>query len=207
MTLKRICVFCGSSPGAGSVYAGAAKELARVLTERNIGLVYGGGRVGMMGELASAVHKLRGEITGVIPRDLAEKGVGYMELPDMRVVGSMHERKALMAELSDGFIALPGGLGTIEEFFEAITWGQLGIHRKPCGLLNVSGYYDHIVRFLDHAVEQQFIEQSSRSMIMIDERPDSLLKQFLSYEAPVVNKAEWALALKKDSDAPLASLD
>jgi uncharacterized protein (TIGR00730 family) len=200
--LKRICVFCGSSPGAGDEYVRAARDLARVLTAKNICLVYGGGRVGMMGELASAMRDRGGEIIGVIPRDLAEKGVGFMELSDMRVVGSMHERKALMTELSDGFIALPGGLGTIEEFFEALTWAQLGIHRKPCGLLNVSGYYDRLISFLDHAVNQQFIESGSREMIMVDENPESLLEKFSTYQPPMVNKAEWALALKKKNDAP-----
>jgi uncharacterized protein (TIGR00730 family) len=200
--LKNICVYCGSSPGADAEYVRAAGDLAHVLAKKNICLVYGGGKVGMMGELASAMREMGGEIIGVIPRDLAEKGVGFMELPDMRVVGSMHERKALMAELSDGFIALPGGLGTIEEFLEALTWAQLGIHRKPCGLLNVSGYYDRLVSFLDHAVEQQFIESACRSMIVIDDDPESLLEKFSTYQPPVVNKAEWALALMKDNDVP-----
>jgi uncharacterized protein (TIGR00730 family) len=199
--LKRICVFCGSSPGADDAYAGAARDLARVLAAKNIGLVYGGGKVGMMGELAAAMYERGGEIIGVIPRDLAEKGLGFTQLSDLRVVGSMHERKALMAELSDGFIALPGGLGTIEEFFEAITWAQLGIHRKPCGLLNVSGYYDKLVAFLDHAVDRQFIDPGGRSMIMIDENPESLLEKFAAYHPPVVNKAEWALALKKNNES------
>ena len=200
--LKRICVFCGSSPGADAEYVRAAGKLARVLTAKNICLVYGGGKVGMMGELASAMRDRGGKIIGVIPRDLAEKGVGFMELPDMRVVGSMHERKALMAELSDGFIALPGGLGTIEEIFEALTWAQLGIHRKPCGLLNVSGYYDQLISFLDHAADQQFIEPESRSMLVIDEHPESLLEKFSAYQPPKVNKTEWALAMMKNTDAP-----
>ncbi len=135
--MKRICVFCGSSPGARLEYARAARELADLLIKRNIGLVYGGARVGIMGEIASAVLKQGGEVIGVIPQELVEKEVAFTELTDLRIVGSMHERKALMAELSDGFIALPGGLGTIEEFFEVLTWAQLGLHRKPCGLLNV----------------------------------------------------------------------
>ncbi len=182
--MKRICVFCGSSPGARQEYVQAARELGQVLTKRNIGLVYGGARVGVMGELASAVLKNGGEVIGVIPQDLVEKEVAFTELADLRVVGSMHERKALMAELADAFIALPGGLGTIEEFFEVLTWAQLGMHHKPCGLLNICQYYDNLMTFLDQAVAEQFIEAEHRSMLLIDESPDALLDQFTRYQPP-----------------------
>ncbi len=137
--MKRVCVFCGSSPGARPEYLQAAIELGQALAGKNIGLVYGGAKVGMMGKIAESVLEKGGEVIGVIPKDLVEREVAFTGLADLRVVGSMHERKALMADLSDGFIALPGGLGTIEEFFEVVTWAQLGIHPKPCGLLNVRG--------------------------------------------------------------------
>ncbi|MEN4099329.1 MAG: TIGR00730 family Rossman fold protein, partial [Anaerolineaceae bacterium] len=155
--MKRICVFCGSSPGARPEYLDAAAALGQALARRGLGLVYGGGRLGLMGAIARAALAAGGEVTGVIPRGLVEREVGFTELNDLRVVESMHERKALMIELSDGFIALPGGLGTIEEFFEALTWGQLGLHQKPCGLLNVSGYFDHLVAFLDNVRAEQFV--------------------------------------------------
>ncbi len=193
--MKRICVFCGSSPGARPEYAQAARDLAGVLIRQNIGLVYGGSRVGLMGEIAGAVLAAGGEVTGVIPRDLVDKEVAFTRLSDLRVVGSMHERKALMGERSDGFIALPGGLGTIEEFFEALTWAQLGMHHKPCGVLNVGGYYDQLVGFLDHAVDQQFVQPEHRTMLLVDESPERLLARFEAYRPPVVDKAEWARRL------------
>lgn len=193
--MKRICVFCGSSPGGQPEYTQVAHQLGHTLVRKNIGLVYGGGRVGMMGQIAQTVLESGGEVIGVIPKRLAEKEVAFTELTDLRVVDSMHSRKALMAELSDGFIALPGGLGTIEEFFEVLTWGQLGIHQKPCGLLNVKGYFNKLVAFLDHAVGEQFVEKEHRSMILMDETPEGLLHQFESYEPPIVDKAKWALKL------------
>ncbi len=164
-----------------------------------IGLVYGGAKVGMMGAIASAVMEANGEVTGVIPKDLVKKEVAFTGITDLRIVNSMHERKALMAELSDGFIALPGGLGTIEEFFEVLTWAQLGIHKKPCGFLNVSGYYDKAIEFIDHAVEEQFIGPASRSLILADESPEMLLKKFREYRPPIVDKAAWALQLASRS--------
>jgi uncharacterized protein (TIGR00730 family) len=172
-----------------------AKHLGNVLVRRNIGLVYGGGNVGMMGEIARAVFEDGGEVIGVIPKALAEKEVAFTELSDLRVVSSMHERKALMADLSDGFIALPGGLGTIEEFFEVLTWAQLGMHQKPCGLLNVRQYYDKIIEFLEHAVNQQFIKSEHHSIVLIDEHPEGLLEKFETYQPPKVDKAAWALRL------------
>ncbi len=193
--MKRICVFCGSSPGAKPEYVKMANALGRELVKRQIGLVYGGGRLGMMGALAKTIYAQGGEVIGVIPEELAKKNVAFTDLSDLRVVGSMHERKALMVELADGFIALPGGLGTIEEIFEVITWAQLSIHRKPCGFLNVAHYYDKLIDFLDYAVEQRFIESAYRKMIVIDEYPDALLQQFETYQPPQLDKAEWALGL------------
>ena len=188
MNKKRICVFCGSNPGAKPEYVQMARQLGRILVKRNIGLVYGGGKVGIMGEIARTVFEEDGEVIGVIPKTLAEKEVAFTKLSDLRVVGSMHERKALMIELADGFIALPGGLGTIEEFFEVLTWAQLGIHQKPCGLLNVCQYYDKITDFLDYAVNQQFVKLEHRSMVLIDENPEALLEKFALYQPPKQTK-------------------
>lgn len=193
--MKRICVFCGSSPGVKPEYAQSAMRLGSILAQGQVGLVYGGGNVGMMGQLAKAVIEQGGEVIGVIPRELLEKNVAYTELSDLRVVGSMHERKALMAELADGFMALPGGLGTLEEFFEVWTWAQLGLHQKPCGLLNVCDYYTPLITFLDHLVTQGFLAAAHRSMVMVEEHPEALLKQFDQYRAPLVDKAAWALQL------------
>ncbi len=191
--MKRVCVFCGSSPRARPEYLQAAIELGQVLTQKNIGLVYGGAKVGMMGRIAQSMLDKGGEVIGVIPKDLVEREVAFTGLADLRVVGSMHERKALMAELSDGFIALPGGLGTIEEFFEVVTWAQLGIHLKPCGLLNVQGYYNQLMGFLDHTVSEQFVDSEHRSMILVDESPERLLQRFETYQPPTIDKAQWVL--------------
>ena len=196
--MRRICVFCGSSPGARPEYLQAAKQLGYTLASKDIGLVYGGARVGMMGKIAESVLEKGGEVTGVIPKGLVEKEVAFTELADLRVVDSMHERKALMAELSDGFIALPGGLGTIEEFFEVLTWAQLGIHPKPCGLLNVKQYYDRLLDFLDHTVNENFVEPEHRSMILVDENPEILLQKFETYHPPIIDKVKWVLQLASD---------
>ncbi len=193
--MKRICVFCGSSPGARPEYSEAAREMGKALAMRDIGLVYGGGNVGLMGEVATAAVEAGGEVIGVIPQWLVDREVAYTDLKDLRVVGSMHERKALMAGLSDGFIALPGGLGTIEEFFEAATWAQLGIHKKPCGLLNIYGYYDNLVKFLDHSAGEMFVRQENRNMIIVEESPESLINRFESYSPVTLDKATWALQL------------
>ncbi len=193
--MQRICVFCGSSPGAQPEYIQAARQLGLILAQRQIGVVFGGGSVGMMGQLGRAVLEAGGEVIGVIPRDLLERRVGFNGLPDLRVVESMHERKALMAELADGFIALPGGFGTIEEFFEVITWTQLGIHHKPAGLLNVLGFFDGLAAFLDHASEQGFIQPVHRAMVLVDSSPESLLARLETWTPPNVDKAAWALGL------------
>ncbi len=193
--MKRICVFCGSSPGFGTEYIKAAENLGHFLAERKIELVYGGAGIGIMGALADAVIGENGRVTGVIPQKLVEKEVAHSGLSDLRVVDSMHERKALMAELSDGFIALPGGLGTIEEFFEVLTWGQLGIHKKPCGLLDVNGYFRKLTGFLDHAVEQRFVEPEHRNMLQIEKNPEKLLEKFDLYIHPEIDKAKRVLKL------------
>ena len=195
MTIKRICVFCGSSPGADPEFARAARRLGALLAEKKIGLVFGGGKVGMMGHLASAVLERGGEVVGVIPRELYEKKVAFTGLSDLRVVGTMHERKALMAELADGFMALPGGLGTLEEIFEMLTWAQLGMHGKPCGLLDVAGYFDPLLAFLDQVARQGFIDAPHRAMILSAATPGELLEKFAAYVPPAVDKAEWALGL------------
>ncbi|MDD3293973.1 MAG: TIGR00730 family Rossman fold protein [Geobacteraceae bacterium] len=193
--MKRICVFCGSSPGAGPEYLDAAKQLAGALARKNIGLIYGGARVGLMGEIARSVLERGGEVIGVIPRALMEREVAFTGLSDLRVVDSMHERKAMMAELADGFIALPGGLGTIEEFFEILTWAQLGIHRKPCGLLNINNYFSTLMDFLNHTVTERFVEREHREMILLDEDPERLLLRFETYQPPLTDKAQWVLQL------------
>ena len=164
--------------GSKPVYAKAARQLGQALANRNLGLVYGGTDVGTMGELANAALESGGEVIGVVPRIFIERKISHAALSDLRVVDAMHERKGLMAELSDAFIALPGGLGTIDEIFEMITWTQLGIHRKPCGLLNVCEYYSKLADFLDYAVSAGFIREPHRSLILVDENPDVLLKQF-----------------------------
>ncbi len=176
-------------------YVEAARGLGTALARRGIAVVYGGGKLGMMGQLARAALAAGGEVIGVIPRDLVDLEVALTELSDLRVVDSMHERKALMAELADGFIALPGGLGTIEEFFEALTWAQLGLHAKPCGLANVCGYFDHLIAFLHHAVSERFIGEAHREMILIAEKPEDLIEAFSNYDPPRASKAAWARRL------------
>jgi uncharacterized protein (TIGR00730 family) len=173
----------------------AARELGQLLARKKIGLVYGGARVGMMGAVAAAAVEAGGEVTGVMPGSLVRKEVAFTGLKDLRIVETMHERKAMMADLSDGFIALPGGLGTIEEFFEVLTWAQLGMHKKPCGLLNVKGYFDPLVTFIDHAVAQQFISPASRELVITEDTPEKLLRRFEHYEAPQSDKATWALRM------------
>ena len=186
--MKRICVYCGSNPGRKSEYLASARLLALALVRRGIGLVYGGASVGIMGVLADTVLEAGGEVTGIIPQALVDKEVAHDGLSERRVVASMHERKSLMAELSDGFIALPGGLGTIEELFEVLTWAQLGFHRKPCGLLNVCGYYDHLSAFLDHAADQLFIKDIHRHMLLVEESSNLLLEKMAGYQPPLVDK-------------------
>jgi uncharacterized protein (TIGR00730 family) len=175
---RKICVFTGSRHGASSAYADAAKQLARGLVERGFGLVYGGGNVGLMNVIADAALELGGHVTGVIPDSLVSKEVAHLGLSDLRVVQSMHERKALMAELSNGFIAMPGGIGTMEELFEVLSWAQLGLHEKPCGLLNVAGYYNPLVEFLDRAVTQDFLKPKHRALLLVESEPAILLDRF-----------------------------
>ncbi len=179
--MKRICVFCGSSSGARPEYADAARTLASLLAGRGIGLVYGGGKIGLMGILADAMLAAGGEVIGVIPRALLLKEVGHRGVTELRVVETMHERKALMSELSDGFIALPGGFGTLDEFFEILTWAQLGFHGKPCGLLNVAGYFDDILRALDHAVAERFLRPQHRELVLADTSAAALLLQLAAF--------------------------
>jgi uncharacterized protein (TIGR00730 family) len=198
MILKRICVFCGSSPGARPEYVAAARALGALLAQRRIGLVFGGGKVGMMGQLAQGVLAAGGEAIGVIPRQLFERKVAFAGLSDLRVVETMHERKALMAGLSDGFMALPGGLGTLEETFEILTWAQLGLHGKPCGLLDVAGFFAPLLAFLDHVAGQGFVGGAHRAMVLTAETPEELLRQFERYEPVAVDKAEWALGMGHD---------
>lgn len=193
--MKRICVFCGSGCGAGDQYMDAARKLGLALLGHNLSLVYGGAGVGLMGVIADTVMQNKGEVVGVIPKALFDREVACTGLSDLRVVDTMHERKSLMAELSDGFIALPGGLGTIEEFFEVLTWSQLGIHEKPCGILNVNGYFDRLTGFLDHAVSQGFIEKECRSLVLMDHDPETLIQKMKAYQAPEVDKAKWALEM------------
>ena len=182
--MKRLCVYCGSSSGRQPAYAQVARHLARAMVNRNIDLVYGGASVGIMGEIANAVLEEGGDVIGIIPKGLFRKEVAHTGVTELREVDSMHERKSLMADLSDGFIALPGGFGTIEEIFEIITWSQLGMHRKPCGLLNVCYYYDKLISFFDHAVTEQFIKATHHSTILVDKCPEALLEKFEVYEAP-----------------------
>jgi len=177
--IKRVCVYCGSGVGGQDGYADAARTLGRALVGRGFGLVFGGGRIGMMGVLAETVLAGGGEAIGVIPKDLMDKGLGLTSVTSLRVVETMHARKALMAELADAFIAMPGGFGTAEEFFEALTWAQLGLHAKPCGLLNVHGYFDHLIRFVDHAVQERFIDPAHRGLLLVDESPEALLDQLV----------------------------
>ena len=186
--MKRICVYCGSSPGRLSDYRDAARELGNELAARKIGLVYGGASVGVMGAVADAILEQGGQAIGVIPYALATREVAHSGLDELFVVDSMHERKAKMAELSDGFIALPGGWGTIEEIFEMLTWAQLGFHQKPCGLLNISGYYDHLFKFLEHAIDQRFVREEYRPMIMMEQTASGLLDRYQLYRAPSVRK-------------------
>lgn len=188
MALKRICVYCGSSKGKNPAYTQAAAQLGRALHERGISLVYGGAAIGVMGAVANSILEAGGEAIGIIPKALALKEVAHDHLTELHVVDSMHERKAMMAELSDGFIALPGGWGTLEELFEMLTWTQLGFHHKPCGLLNIKGYYDGLIGFLNTAFEQQFVKEMYRPMLLTSDNPDDLLAQYAGYQAPQVRK-------------------
>ncbi len=182
--MRRVCVFCGSSPGRDPRYAEAAGALAQGLAARGIGVVFGGGSIGLMGVLADRALAAGVEVTGVIPHGLAARELAHRGVADMRVVPTMHARKALMAELADGFVALPGGIGTFEELLEIATWGQLGIHRKPIGVLNVGGYYDPLVALLDHAVAEGFVTAENRRLVTVDASAERLLDRMTAHEPP-----------------------
>ena len=186
--MKNICVYYGSNPGRQEAYTEGARALASALVERDLGLVYGGASVGIMGRIADTVLQLGGRVVGVIPEALKRKEIEHTGLTELHVTTSMHERKTLMAELSDGFIALPGGIGTLEEIFEVWTWAQLGFHAKPCGLLNVSGYYDALTTFLDHTVAEEFVKSAHRATLMVEASPGTLLDRFARYSPPSVHK-------------------
>lgn len=179
--MNSLCVFCGSNPGASPAYGDAAARLGGALARRGLTLVYGGGRVGLMGVVADAALAAGGKVIGVIPEALATRELAHAGLTDLQVVGSMHERKARMSELADGFLALPGGIGTLEEWFEVWTWSQLGFQPKPCGLLEVAGYYRHLLAFLDHMTAQRFLSEPHRAMAIVDDDPERLLDRLAAY--------------------------
>ena len=185
-SINSICIYCGSSPGRQATYASAAISVAETLVNRNIRLVYGGASIGLMGMVADHVLKLGGQAIGVIPKALAHKEVVHQNLTELHITQSMHERKMHMAELADGFMALPGGIGTLEELFEIWTWAQLGFHNKPCGVLNVEGYYDLLLEFLDHVVAEQFVIKHQHTMLLVETNPDALLDRYLNYQPPAV---------------------
>ncbi len=187
--MRSVCVFCGSSAGARPVYADAARALGRELARRGLGIVYGGGNVGLMGLVADAVLESGGHVTGVIPDALVARELAHRGIQDLRIVRSMHERKALMAELSDAFIAMPGGFGTLEELCEVLTWTQLGLHGKPCGLLNIAGYYDPLLALFDRAVEEGFLKPQNRGLVLEHIDADALLDAFAAWTAPPI--AKW----------------
>ena len=188
--MKRVCVFCGSSSGVRPGYRAAAEELGRRLAGRGMGLVYGGARVGLMGAVADAVLSARGQVIGVIPEALVSKELAHTGLTELRVVASMHERKAVMADLSDGFIAIPGGWGTLEELFEVLTWGQLGLHQKPCGLLNVEQYFDGLLSFADRMIEEGFVRRENGAMISVSSDPAALIDLLVAY-TPSRSVEKW----------------
>ncbi|HWI50494.1 MAG TPA: TIGR00730 family Rossman fold protein [Rummeliibacillus sp.] len=184
--MKKLAVFCGSSNGASDVYIEGAKKLGKELAKRNIALVYGGASVGVMGAVANSVLEEGGYVIGVMPSFLEKREISHKNLSELIVVDSMHDRKAKMADLADGFIALPGGPGTLEEFFEVFTWAQLGLHRKPCGLLNINHYYDPLITLFNHMADEKFLHEQYRSMALVNEEPKELLDQLSTYEPPSV---------------------
>jgi len=186
--VRRICVYCGSNAGRDTRYANAARDLADALVRHDLDLVYGGSDRGIMGIIADAVLAGGGEVHGVIPKMLCDKEIAHPKLTELHIVSSMHDRKSMMAALSDGFIAMPGGFGTLEEIVEIVTWAQLRFHDKPCGLLNVAGYFDHLLAWFDHATAEGFLRPENRQMILCDDDPSALLRQFELYTAPRVDK-------------------
>jgi hypothetical protein len=186
--IRSLCVYCGSNPGSDPAFAAATQELARRLVERDVRVIYGGGAVGLMGTLADAALAAGGTVIGVIPQALMDREIGHRGLTELRVVGSMHERKALMAELADAFVALPGGIGTLEELIEAYTWSQLGLHAKPLGVLNVNGYYDALGAFLDQAVRSHFLRAEHRAVLAVEPEVGALLDRLDSAVVPTLTK-------------------
>lgn len=186
--MKRVCVFCGSNKGVRPAYIVAAQSLAQSLVNRNIGLVYGGGNIGLMGVIADEMLAQGGEVVGVIPHSLVQREVAHQHLTKQHIVNTMHERKALMAELSDGFIAMPGGMGTFDEFCEILTWAQLGIHQKPCGVLNVENYFTPLLAMFDHAVTEGFLRDSHRRLVLESATPDHLLDAFAAFQPQYTQK-------------------
>jgi uncharacterized protein (TIGR00730 family) len=184
--IERVCVFCGSSPGTDPIYLETARSVGRFLARERLGIVFGGGGVGLMGALAEAAMASGGRVTGVIPEPLMARELGHRQLSELRVVGSMHARKALMIELGDAFLGLPGGAGTLDELSEVWTWSQLGIHDKPCGILNVRGYFDPLLAFLDRMVAEGFLAPAHRKMVLVDTDPGVLLERFRHYQPPDV---------------------
>lgn len=195
MTIRSVCVYCGSSPGKDAAYLQAARALGGEIARRGLTLVYGGSIVGLMGEVARAALEGGGRVIGVIPRSMAEQEIAFMELCELEQVDSMHERKARMAELADGFVSLPGGFGTFEELFEILTWLQLGLHAKPSGLLNIAGYYDHLLQFLRHTVSQGFVHPAHLDMLMVSQDPADLLDRLNAYQPRPGDKAAWVRAM------------
>ncbi len=186
--MQRICVYCGSNSGSRPIYAEAARDLAAVLVRHDFELVYGGADKGIMGVIADAVLEQGGKVHGVMPKMLCDKELAHQDLTELHIVSSMHERKTMMAALSDGFIAMPGGYGTLEEIIEIITWGQLRFHDKPCGLLNIDGYFDHLLKYLDHAAAEGFLREENRQMLLCADTAVGLVSQFEDYTAPKVEK-------------------
>lgn len=187
-TLKRICVFCGSNPGNDPAYLEAAQTLGAAIVTRGYELVYGGAEVGLMGAVADAALEAGGRVVGVMPKALIDKEIGHKNLSEQHIVSSMHERKALMADLSDGFIALPGGVGTLEEIFEIWTWAQLGHHDKPLAFMNVLGFYDPLCAFLDHQSSEGFVRKGHRDMAIFSKDAEEILQAFETYDAPELQK-------------------
>lgn len=200
----RIAVFCGSSSGRRPEFLQAATVLGQLLAQQGIGIVYGGASVGLMGAVATAARQAGGEVIGVLPQSLMDRELAHTGLSELHIVETMHERKAKMSELADAFLALPGGIGTFEELFEVWTWGVLGYHRKPCALLNVAGFYDGLVSFLDHVVEDEFLKPVYRNMLLVDESPEALLKALLEYVPPAAPK--WTDSEEKGSKSPFAEV-
>ncbi|MBO6757793.1 MAG: TIGR00730 family Rossman fold protein [Roseibium sp.] len=186
--MNSICVFCGSSGGSRTAYADAARDTGRTIADAGLTLVYGGADVGLMGLVADAALAAGGDVVGILPAALKDKEIGHNGLTELHVVGSMHERKAMMADRSDAFMALPGGTGTLEEIFEVWTWGQLGLHQKPCGLLNTGGFYDSLIRFLDHQTAEGFMKPEMRTMVQVAETPADLIAKFRAYTPPSTPK-------------------